>query len=243
MQLPSEIALATRNRHKIGEILAICADWPVRWRTHGRDGDDWPDVEETGETYLDNALLKARAVAAFTGTPALADDSGLEVDSLDGVPGPRSARFAGPAATDEENLTKLLDHLHGLPPERRTARYRCVAALALPDGRAEWAEDICEGVIVDPPRGDGGFGYDPAFVPVEEVGSTAGAAGSSAIGAGAAGAGGAGSERTMAELSDEEKHAISHRGRAFRRLRSKLGPPPQDRRPGDGSIADGPPSA
>jgi XTP/dITP diphosphohydrolase len=213
MRFPERIVLATRNAHKTEEILTICPDWPVRWRIYGREG-GWPEVEETGETYLDNALLKARAVAAFTGVAALADDSGIEVDTLGGAPGPRSARFAGPAATDQENLTKLLDVLRDVPEQRRTARYRCVAVLVLPDGAIEWAEGVCEGLIVEPPRGDGGFGYDPAFVPVEEVDGNSAAAGDAVAGTGRG--------RTMAELSAEEKHAISHRGRAFRLLRSRL---------------------
>jgi XTP/dITP diphosphohydrolase len=222
MRLPPEIAIATRNRHKTAEILAICADWPVRWRTHDQDGGEWPDVEETGETYLDNALLKARAVAALTDVPALADDSGIEVDALDGGPGPRSARYAGPVASDQENLDKLLNAVRPVSPERRTARYRCVAALTLPGGDVAWAEGVCEGVIIEPPRGDGGFGYDPAFVPVEELERGVASGGPERP---------RGSARTMAELSAAEKHAISHRGRAFRHLRSKLRPAPEDERP------------
>jgi XTP/dITP diphosphohydrolase len=211
VDLPAEIAIATRNRHKIDEILAICADWPVAWRTYDPQRSDWPEVDETGQTYLDNALLKARAIALFTGIAALADDSGVDVDALGGGPGPRSARFAGAGATDAENLTKLLNALRDIAPERRTARYRCIAALAMPEGEVVWAEGVCEGVIVDPPRGDGGFGYDPAFVPVGPDSPD-------------------GSARTMAELSAEEKHAISHRGRAFRLLRSKLFEAPAGRR-------------
>ena len=210
---PVRIALATRNRHKIDEILAICSDWPVVWVT---DGPNWPQVEETGETYLENALLKARAVAAATGVPALADDSGIEADALGGAPGPRSARFAGAHATDRENLDLLLDRVAaGGPPEVRTARYRCVAALAWPGGTERWAEGVCEGRLVAEPRGSGGFGYDPAFVPREEDES--------------------GQGRTMAELPAAEKHAVSHRGRAFRGLRERLWP-----RPAVGSHAPSP---
>ncbi len=198
---PVRIALATRNEHKIREILAICSDWPVEWVT---DGSHWPEVEETGETYLDNALLKARAIAAAAGVPALADDSGIEADALGGEPGPRSARFAGENATDQENLDLLLGRVENHVPEVRTARYRCVAALAWPDGTERWAEGVCEGRLVADPRGSGGFGYDPAFVPVEEDESGAG--------------------RTMAEIPAAEKDAISHRGRAFRSLRAHLWP-------------------
>jgi XTP/dITP diphosphohydrolase len=200
---PPAIAIATRNRHKIGEIREICSDWPARWIT---DDGAWPEVEETGETYLDNALLKARAIAIAAGVPALADDSGIEVDVLDGGPGPRSARFAGEGATDAENLRLLIEVLSDADPAQRTGRYRCVAAMAYPDGRALWAEGVCAGRLVVEPRGSGGFGYDPAIVPAEED---------------LPGAGG----RTMAELSTAEKHAISHRGRAFRRLRARLEEP------------------
>jgi len=200
---PPEIAIATRNRHKVGEIREICSDWPVRWVT---DDARWPEVEETGATYLDNALLKARAIALASGVPALADDSGIEVDVLHGGPGPRSARFAGEGATDAANLRLLIEVLTEADPELRTGRYRCVAALAYPDGRASWAEGVCEGRLLTLPRGAGGFGYDPAFVPAEEDLD-------------------AGSGRTMAELSAAEKHAISHRGRAFRRLRDLLAEP------------------
>jgi len=195
---PERLALATRNEHKIREILEICRDWPVRWVTaNGADASGWPDVEETGDTYLDNALLKARAVSGAFGFPAVADDSGIEVDALGGAPGPRSARFAGPNATDEENLHRLLDRVRDVPDEERTARYRAVAACAWPDGRSTWAEGVCEGSLVLEPRGSGGFGYDPMFVPDGE-------------------------SRTMAELRSAEKHAVSHRGRAFRALRTLL---------------------
>ncbi len=199
--LPGIVAIATRNRHKMGEILSICADWPVEWVT-GPGRSEWPDVEETGETYLENALLKARAVATVTGLPALADDSGIEADALHGGPGVRSARFAGEHATDLQNLDLLIQRIRQVPAERRTGRYRCIAALARPDGTVDWAEGVSEGRILIDPRGTGGFGYDPAFVPEEEDRT--------------------GSARTMAELSADEKHAISHRGRAFRALRSRL---------------------
>jgi len=196
---PSRIAIASRNPHKLREILRICADWPVEWLT--ADGDDrWPEVEETGETYLDNARVKARAVAAALGEPALADDSGIEVDALGGRPGVRSARFAGEDATDEANLEELIRGVRGVPAAGRTARYRCVAVLALPGGTERDAEGACEGTLVSKPRGTGGFGYDPIFVP-------------------------AGWDRTMAELRDEEKDRISHRGRALRAVRALVEAP------------------
>jgi XTP/dITP diphosphohydrolase len=194
---PARIAIASRNAHKLREIRRICADWPVEWLTVEHHQTPWPDVEETGSTYLENALLKARAVAAALAEPALADDSGIEVDALGGRPGPRSARFAGGDATDERNLDELVRALRGVPTAGRTARYRCVAVLAYPDGGDLHAEGLCEGTLEPKPRGTRGFGYDPIFVP-------------------------AGWDRTMAELSDEEKDRISHRGRAFRALREAL---------------------
>ena len=191
--IPSRIAVATRNPHKIREILRICADWPVEWITYS--GDPWPEVEESGATYLQNALLKGRAVARWTGEAALADDSGIEVDALGGGPGPRSARYAGDQASDQENLRALIRAVAGIPPGGRTARYRAVAALVRPDD-GEWhAEGVCEGMLRPKPAGAGGFGYDPIFEP-------------------------AGWDRTMAELSPEEKDRISHRGRALRELES-----------------------
>jgi XTP/dITP diphosphohydrolase len=201
MTLPGKIALATRNPHKIRELTRICADWPVAWATiQDHDPAAFPDVEETGETYLDNAVLKATAVARASGMPALADDSGIEVDALGGRPGPRSARYAGPDATDERNLAELIRAIRGVPAAGLTARYRCVAALATPDGGAHvvHAEGVCEGTLITKPRGTDGFGYDPIFVPV-------------------------GWERTMAELRPDEKDRISHRGRALRALRDLIG--------------------
>lgn len=194
MTFPGRLAIASRNPGKIREIVSICSDWPVEWLTAD---DRWPDVEETGATYLDNALLKARAVAGAVEAAALADDSGIEVDALGGAPGPRSARYAGEGATDEANLRMLIRAVSGVPASGRTARYRCVAAVAWPDGRNAWAEGVCEGLLLTRPRGAGGFGYDPVFVP-------------------------AGWDRTMAQLSPEEKDRISHRGRALRALAERL---------------------
>ncbi len=197
MPFPERLAIASKNEHKLREIARICSDWPVAWVTiHTNDG-PWPDVEEPYDTYFGNALEKARAVAAALELPALADDSGIEVDALDAAPGPRSARYAGEGATDEENLAALIRAIEPIPAEVRTARYRCVAALAWPDGRELHADGVCEGTLVTEPRGSGGFGYDPIFVP-------------------------SGSDRTMAEFADEAKDAISHRGRALRELRALL---------------------
>ncbi len=197
MGFPPQLAVASRNVHKLREIARICAAWPVTWVTVETDPRPWPDVEETGDTYLQNALLKARAVAAALGLPAVADDSGIEVDALGGAPGPRSARYAGEDATDEQNLHQLLRALKGVPGSGRTARYRCVAALALPDGTQIHAQEVCEGVLRRQPAGTGGFGYDPVFEP-------------------------AGWDRTMAELTDQDKDRVSHRGRAFRALAELL---------------------
>ena len=198
MAFPPRIAIGSRNAHKLREIRRICADWPVTWLTVDDHEGPWPDVEETGSTYLENARLKGVAGAAALGVPTLADDSGIEVDALGGRPGPRSARFAGEDATDERNLQELIRALKGVPASGRTARYRCVALLAHPDGGEIDAEGVCEGTLITKPRGRRGFGYDPIFVP-------------------------AGWDRTMAELSDEEKDRISHRGRALRALRELVG--------------------
>ena len=197
MIFPERLAIASRNAHKLRELGRICADWPVAWVTVEDHDGPWPEVEEPHDSYRENALTKAREVATALGVPAIADDSGIEVDALDGGPGPRSARFAGEDATDVENLARLIGAIVAVEPARRSARYRCVAAIAWPDGTELTAEGVCEGALVSVPRGEGGFGYDPVFVPE-------------------------GSTRTMAELADEEKDAISHRGRAFRALRGLL---------------------
>jgi len=194
---PARIAIASRNAHKLREIGRICAAWPVEWLTVENHEGPWPEVEETGSTYLENALLKARAGAAALDEPALADDSGIEVDALGGRPGPKSARFAAEDATDQQNLDELIRALKGVPGSGRTARYRCLAVLAFPDGRELHEEGICEGTLLGKPRGTHGFGYDPIFVPE-------------------------GWDRTMAELEDAEKDRISHRGRAFRALGEAL---------------------
>lgn len=196
MRAGDAVVIASTNPGKIVEVRQIFAALPLSLLT-ADDVGPWPAVKETGETYLANALLKARAVAAFTGKPALADDSGIEVDALDGAPGVRSARYAGEAATDEDNNTKLIAALDGIPSEGRCARYRCVAVLVTPEGQEIAGIGSCEGRIGFEPRGSGGFGYDPWFVPQGE-------------------------SRTMAELTPEEKHAISHRGKALRGLADKL---------------------
>lgn len=187
------VVLATHNAHKVTELRRILDGLPIEL-VSGNDL-DLPDIEETGETFAENALLKARACAAMTGLPAVADDSGIVVDGLGGDPGVRSARYAGSHGDDEANLRLVLERLHA--STERSARFVCVAALVLPDGTEVTEEGVMEGVITSEPRGDGGFGYDPIFVA-------------------------RGERRTNAELTAEEKDAISHRGAAFRALRPHL---------------------
>lgn len=187
---PRRIAVASANRHKLEEITAILA--PFGFEPVGLDA--WPDIDdlpETADTFEGNALMKARALAELKGVVAVADDSGLEVDALGGAPGVHSKRFT-PEASHAANNTKLLRVLDGV--EDRAARFRCVIALVTPDGRQALASGACEGRIGLAPRGAGGFGYDPLFMPEETPG------------------------QAMAELSSDEKNAISHRGRAFRQL-------------------------
>ncbi|MHB8513205.1 MAG: RdgB/HAM1 family non-canonical purine NTP pyrophosphatase [Actinomycetota bacterium] len=181
-----KVLLGTNNLGKLREIRAILSPIEV-----SPPPTNWIAPEETGTTYLENAQIKAESLSMLTGEPALADDSGIEVDALNGGPGVRSARFAGEHATDEENLEKLIAAIKDR--EARTARYRCVAVLFLPDAELSWFEGTIEGTLITEKRGSNGFGYDPIFVPIGE-------------------------NRTMAELSPAEKDAISHRGKAFRGL-------------------------
>jgi XTP/dITP diphosphohydrolase len=192
------LLLASANQGKLRELRTILAGLPVELvgLTEAGLGDP-PEVEETGDTFLENALLKARAYAAWSGLAAVADDSGLEVDALGGAPGVRSARYAGRGASDQANLAKLLAALAGVPPERRAARFRCAAALVDPTGGAWHAEAAWEGRLLEAPRGAGGFGYDPVFLPD-------------------------GWELTSAEVDQATKDAASHRGRAFRALRPAI---------------------
>ncbi|RKY59577.1 MAG: non-canonical purine NTP pyrophosphatase [Candidatus Latescibacterota bacterium] len=190
------LVLATRNEGKAKEIREALSGLEVDLLTLS-DFPEVPEVHEDGATFSENAKKKALTVAKFTGLPALADDSGLEVDALGGMPGVRSARFAGEGADDDANNRKLLELLKGLPPERRTARFRCVLALAFPDGEVYTVEGTCEGLIAEEPAGEGGFGYDPLFLIPEEG-------------------------RTFAQMTREEKNSLSHRGRALRKLREVL---------------------
>lgn len=190
--MPRTVVFATGNAHKVAEVAAILGG---AWAVEARD----PDVEETGATFEENALLKAAAVCAATGELAIADDSGIEVDALDGRPGIHSARW-----TEESDwIPRVLRELDGVAGAARAGRYVAAAAAVWPDGFEVVVRGTVEGRVADAPRGDGGFGYDPIFVPDE------------------------GDGRTFAEMSADEKHALSHRGRAFRLLAAHL-----DRHPG-----------
>jgi XTP/dITP diphosphohydrolase len=191
-----EFVLATFNRDKLRELSALLGLPGVALSALG----DVPGAsapEEDGATLLANALIKARAALARTGRPALADDTGLEVDALGGRPGIHASRYSGPGATYASNRARLLAELRGVEPARRTARFRCACVACLPDGRELAAEGVLEGRITEAPRGANGFGYDPLF----EV---------------------AGTGRTMAEMDEAEKNAVSHRARAVRALAAQL---------------------
>jgi XTP/dITP diphosphohydrolase len=193
------VVLATANPDKAKDIVDIMGACAIGIRLVPRPV-DVGEVDETGHTLVANARLKAAALAQATGLPALADDTGLEVDALGGAPGVWSARYAGEDATYADNVAKLLAELDACTDRggARRARFRTVAMLRHPDARELWREGLVEGHIATAPRGTNGFGYDPVFVPDE------------------------GDGRTFAELSPEEKHAVSHRGRAFRALAAAL---------------------
>jgi XTP/dITP diphosphohydrolase len=192
------LVLATANPYKLIELTRILAADHVDVELAGLgEFPGAPDVAETGATFAANALRKARAVAAFTGLPSVADDSGLCCDALNGMPGVLSARWSGRHGADAENLRLLLAQLSEVPDERRGAHFSCVAALVLPSGQETLSEGTLSGHVIREPRGSGGFGYDPIFVPDGE-------------------------ERTTAEMSAAEKDAISHRGRAFRGLAAAI---------------------
>ena len=190
---PRRVVLATRNTHKVAELSRILAVTGAGVSLVGlEEFPDAPDVPETGLTFADNALLKARAIAAHTGLPAVADDSGLCVDALHGMPGVLSARWSGKHGNDQANLDLVLGQLEDI--EQRGAQFICAAALVLPEPVREWTvTGVLSGTLARAPRGSNGFGYDPIFVPDGE-------------------------QRTTAELSPADKDAISHRGRAFRAL-------------------------
>lgn len=197
----STLVLATRNPHKVAELRRILAETGLAAvEIRGLDAfPGVPEVPETGVTFAENAALKAAAVAAATGLPAVADDSGLCVDVLGGAPGVFSARWSGAHGDDRANLELLLAQLHDVPDAHRGAHFGCAAVAALPAGRQLVAEGRLVGTLIHHPRGSNGFGYDPVFVPEGET-------------------------RTTAEMSPAEKDAISHRGRAFRALAELLMP-------------------
>ncbi|MFN8624400.1 MAG: XTP/dITP diphosphatase [Candidatus Binatia bacterium] len=192
------LVIATANRGKFREFADLFQDLPLRLRSlTGVRG--VPVVTEDGTTYADNALRKALTVARWSGCAALADDSGLEVDALDAAPGVRSARYAGPERDDRANVAKLLAALHEIPAAGRTARFRCVLAVASPDGGTWTVGGTCEGRIAEAPRGSGGFGYDRVFF-YPPLGAT------------------------LAEIPAAAKNAVSHRARACATLRNNLLP-------------------
>ncbi len=187
-----EILLATGNQHKLVALKRILSDYPVTLKSLA----DYPPMEEpeeTGATFRENAFLKSRYYSEKTGAIAMADDSGLEVDYLNGEPGVYSARWAGADTPHSEKMKKLLELLDGVPEEKRAARFRCVAAITYPDGTEEFAEGTMEGIIGYDLVGEGGFGYDPVvYLPQRK--------------------------KTVAQLTPEEKDELSHRGIAFRAL-------------------------
>jgi len=194
------IAVATRNREKLKEIRRLFEGPELEQNIELPSLEDFPgapEVEETGNTFEENSVKKALSLMDFTGLPAIADDSGLEVHALKGAPGVRSARYAGERATDKDNVEKLLREMARIPDEKRGARFICVIALAYPDGRLMTFAGTVEGKIGKEPKGKGGFGYDPVFYPE-------------------------GYERTFAEMTPAEKDALSHRAEALRKLREHL---------------------
>ena len=192
-----KIVAATGNKHKIEEIESITKKFGMNVITKAEAGVGDLEVEETGTTFEENSLIKAEAIMKATGMPAIADDSGLEADALNGAPGVYSARFSGEGATDESNNAKLLKLMENIPDDERSARFVSVVTLCFPDGTVVAARGECPGTLRRSPRGDGGFGYDPLFVPV-------------------------GYDKTYAEISAEEKNIISHRAKALGILRMKL---------------------
>jgi XTP/dITP diphosphohydrolase len=191
-----KLLLATNNQGKVREYRSLLRGIPYDIVTPSEEGIA-ADVEETGDTFEANAKLKAITLTKASGLLTLADDSGLEVDALDGAPGVRSARYAGTGATDADRISYLLKKLKNVPPEKRTARFRCVIAIAAPDGKVKICEGECRGIITSEPRGKHGFGYDPVFY-LPEFG------------------------KTFAELSPEEKNRVSHRAKAAEKAKKML---------------------
>lgn len=185
-----KLLVATHNPGKVREYRDLLSALPLEVTYLDAEGIT-DEVDENGTTFAENATLKATTYAALSGLWTWADDSGLEVDALDGAPGVYSARYAGPGATDAERYRKLLDALTGVPWDRRSARFRCTVALATPDGQIRTADGACEGIIAFGPAGENGFGYDPVFY-MPELGAT------------------------MAQLEPDVKNVVSHRARAAR---------------------------
>jgi XTP/dITP diphosphohydrolase len=189
-----QLVLATRNAKKLAELDRLLAGAGLDVEILGSDAfSELPEIEETGSTFAENSLIKARAVSTHTGLIAIADDSGLCVDALDGQPGIYSARWAGEGATDESNLDLVLEQIRDVEPAHRTAHFACAAALVLPSGEEYVVHGQVNGVLLTQRRGEGGFGYDPIFLPD-------------------------GFDATTAEMTPEQKDAISHRGQAMRAL-------------------------
>ena len=186
------LVLATNNDDKIKEIKYLLEDLPVTIFSRS-DFLEFPDVEETGQTLKENALLKAKAVAEFCDMPALADDTGLEVDALDGAPGIYSARYAGDNVSYADNVNKLIKEMKNVPQEKRSARFRCVIAIDWNDGNIETVEGLCEGFITEDIQGDRGFGYDPVFYYPPK-------------------------DKRFSQMTIEEKNMVSHRGLALQNM-------------------------
>ena len=192
-----KLVLATRNQGKVQEIGDILQDQNGIELLSLRNYPDAPDVLEDGKTYEENAIKKASVLAEYTGQLTIADDSGLEVDALDGAPGVHSARYAGENASDQDRILKLLDALHKVPDDQRSGRFTCAVAIAEPLAQVRVVRGICEGRIIRTPRGKSGFGYDPIFVPL-------------------------GYAETFAELGNEIKNQISHRAKALEKASKML---------------------
>lgn len=195
--MTTKLLVATHNQGKVAEFAEMLADLAIEWLSLDEIGVE-KDVDETGSTFRENAVLKAQTYARMTGLLTLADDSGLQVDALNGEPGIYTARYGGAGLNHEGRYQLLLQNMEGVPWDQRTARFRCVIALAASDGKLLGAEDgICEGMIALEPAGDGGFGYDPVFFLPER-------------------------EKTMAQVGSAVKHTISHRGQAMQAIEPLL---------------------
>ncbi|MBU8905089.1 XTP/dITP diphosphatase [Desertibacillus haloalkaliphilus] len=187
-----EIIIATKNKGKVNEFKAMFAEKGMVVKSL-LDYEDIPDIVEDGQSFAENAKIKAETIAQKFGKTVLADDSGLIIDALNGHPGIYSARYAGPEKDDQKNIEKVLEELKGVPVEQRTARFHCAIAVSFPSGKTEIVEGNCEGLITQEPIGDHGFGYDPImYIPEKDV--------------------------TMAQLPEAEKNQISHRAQALKRL-------------------------